>query len=268
MASRYEVEVTVLSAKDIKNVNWRYGPTKPYAIMWFDSDRKVTTRTDDEGDTNPRWDQTLKVPLNGPIDDATLTIEVVHFADVDEDTKPHIGTAKLDLRDVLDDVGIGNSVKRKLKLKRSSGRPQGKLELEIIVRERYQSYNSYPPPHHGASMTTSRDVDYGAPQYNGESPAYGQPAAAGYPSAGYGQQGYGGYDQGQYGQQPVEEKKKSSFGGMGTGIAIGAAAGILGGLALAEGYDQFTDHLAEEAAEKVEENQDDNDNDDDNDDDE
>lgn len=175
MASRYEVEVTLSSAKDIKNVNWRYGPTKPYAIMWFDPDRKIASRTDDEGDTKPKWNQKLMVPLNGPVEDATLHIDVVHYAGPDEDTKPFIGSAKLDLRDVVDEVGFGASGIRKLKLKRSSGRPQGKLEIEVIVRERHYSpspYPPYPPPGHHHDQVTSRDVDhYGAPHYGG----YGQP---------------------------------------------------------------------------------------------
>ena len=46
----------------------------------------------------------------------------------------------------------------------------------------------------------------------------------------------------QYGQQP-EEKTKSKFGGMGTGLAVGAVAGVLGGLAIAEGVDYVEDKI-------------------------
>ncbi|XP_057527956.1 uncharacterized protein LOC130806770 isoform X2 [Amaranthus tricolor] len=149
MASRYEVELTLSSAKDLKNINWRYGPLRPYAVTWVDSDRKITSRTDDEGDTCPKWNQTLIVPLNCSIKDAILCIDIVHHASVDKDIKPLIGSTKLELRDVVDDVGIGSRVTRTLKLKRPSGRLHGKLELEICVREpQYHTSNPYPPPHH------------------------------------------------------------------------------------------------------------------------
>nr|GMC68475.1 protein SRC2-like [Ipomoea batatas]GME06274.1 protein SRC2-like [Ipomoea batatas] len=205
MGSRYEVEVKIVSAKDLKNVNWRYGPVKPYAVVWVDP--------------------------KANIEDATLYIDVVH-AHAAEDVKPLIGSAKIRLRDVVDDAGLGAQVDRKLELKRPSGRPHGKLEVKVSVREpRGYPYGAPPPPQ-----------PYGQPSYG-----YQQPAAYGQ-QVGYAQQG--GYGQPGY---AYEEKKKSKFGGMGTGLAVGAVAGALGGLALAEGFDALEDHVADEAAEKVEE---------------
>lgn len=275
MASRYEVEVTLSSAKDLKNVNWRHGPIKPYAVMWVDPDRKISSRVDEEGDTSPQWNQTLVIPLDRPIEDATLHIDIVH-AYATEDTKPLIGSAKLPLREVVDDVGIGGRVTKSLKLKRPSGRPHGKLEVQVAVRQpRYQAPDPYSAPPYGVSRDTgysgapytappggypyaaapppAGNYSYGQPTY--AQPAYGQPT---YAQPGYGQPGYaqpsygqpGGYGYGQ--GVPVEEKKKSKFGGMGTGLAVGAVAGALGGLALAEGFDKLEDHIADEAAERVE----------------
>ncbi|XP_074291491.1 uncharacterized protein LOC141618295 [Silene latifolia] len=252
MGSTYEVEVTVTSAKDLKNVNWRNGPNTPYAVVWVDPDRKVSTRVDEEGDTCPRWDQTLVIPLNFPIEDAILRIDVVH-AHADSDTKPLIGSTKLPLREVVDEVGIGSCLPRTLKLKRPSGRPHGKIDVEVSVRQpRYQA----PDPYHAPPYGVTRDTGYGAPPPAGypygqpaySEPSYGQPGYAqpGYGQPGYGQGGYG------YGQGVEEEKKKSKFGGMGTGLAVGAVAGVLGGVALAEGFDALEDHVADEAAERVE----------------
>ena len=276
MASRYEVEVKVKSARDLKNVNWRHGPVKAYAVVWVDPARKVSTRVDEEGDTCPRWDETLVVPLDRPIEDAVLYIDIVH-AYAEEDTKPLIGSAKLPLRELVDDVGIGEPATRELKLKRPSGRPQGKVEVQVCVRDtRYRAPDPYyappygvrdaPPPAYGAPPP-SYSYGGGVPSYGAPPPAYGVPppyaaTPAGYPYAqpgGYGQPtGYGqpaGYGYGQTAQPVVvEEKKKSKFGGMGmgTGLAVGAVAGALGGLALAEGIDKLEDHVADEAAEKVE----------------
>ncbi|KAL9237319.1 hypothetical protein vseg_011883 [Gypsophila vaccaria] len=286
MAPRYDVEVTITSAKDLKNINWRHGPITPYVVVWVDPDRKVSTRVDEEGDTNPRWDQTLIIPLDCPIQDATLHIDVVH-ANAEEDTKPLIGSAKVPLREVVDEAGFGSCMPRTLKLKRPSGRPHGKIEVEVTVREpRYQSQAPYgnPPygvtrgdpyggaPYGSAPPYTSAPSAYGAaapyaapptgypygqPAYPAQS-AYDQPGYAqpGYAEPGYSQPGYGqaGYGQAGYGQGAGygEEKKKSKFGGMGTGLAVGAVAGALGGLALAEGFDQLEDHVADEAADRVE----------------
>ncbi|XP_031107108.1 protein SRC2 [Ipomoea triloba] len=270
MGSRYEVEVKIISAKDLKNVNWRYGPVKPYAVVWVDPKAKCSTRVDEEGDTNPYWDETLVIPLESyNIEDATLYIDIVH-AHAGEDVKPLIGSAKIRLRDVVDDAGLGAQVDRKLELKRPSGRPHGKLEVKVSVREpRYQSRDPYYAPPYGVPPPATRGDyppaapygnPYGAPPsgypYGAPPPPqpYGQPSYGYQQPAAYGQQvGYG--QQGGYGQPgyAYEEKKKSKFGGMGTGLAVGAVAGALGGLALAEGFDALEDHVADEAAEKVEE---------------
>ncbi|CAH9110281.1 unnamed protein product [Cuscuta europaea] len=262
MGSRFEVAVTITSAKDLKNVNWRHGSLKPYAVVWVDPKAKSSTRVDEDGDTNPVWNDTLLIPLNSYIEDSTLYIDIVH-AFAAEDVKPLIGSAKLHLRDVVSDAGIGSRVDRQISLKRPSGRPQGKLEVKITVREpMIQPRDPYLAPPYGVPPPATRE--YPAP------PPYGSPYAApptGYPygahappqpyvQPGYGYEQPGGYayaGQGSYGQ-PVygrEEKKKGKFGGMGTGLAVGAVAGALGGLALAEGFDALEDHIAEKVEEDL-----------------
>ncbi|KAE8733908.1 BAHD acyltransferase DCR-like [Hibiscus syriacus] len=261
MASPHEIEVTFSSARGLKNVNWRHGPIRPYVVVWVHPKYKCSTRADEEGDTDPTWDETIIIPLPGPIDeDTTLFVDVVH-AGSEEGTKPLIGSARLKLREVLDDAGFGESYKRTLQLKRPSGRPQGKLDIKVLIREtRYRTSDQYqahqyrvPPtaaPHPSAYgypyalppsgypyyATPPGGYPYSAYNYNAPPPPYGQ--------APYGE-GSGGY---YYGQ----EGRKSKFGGMGTGMAVGAVAGALGGLALAEGVEALEDHIADEAAERVE----------------
>lgn len=278
MASRYEVEVTIKSARDLKNVNWRYGRLKPYAVVWVDARNKSSSRVDDEGDTNPYWDQTLVIPFNSPIEDSTLYIDIVHVK-ADEDIKPLIGSARLRLRDVVDGVGLRERESRNLELKRPSGRPHGKVEVTVAVREpRYRAPDPYYAPPYGVPQTsrdypgppayappygvsqTSRDYP-GPPTY---APPYQEAPPAGYPYSApqpYGQPAYG---QASYGQpappvyrqessgQPLQQGKKSKFGGMGTGLAVGAVAGVLGGLALGEGFEYMEDKIADKAAERVE----------------
>ncbi|XP_071722794.1 uncharacterized protein [Rutidosis leptorrhynchoides] len=271
MAPRYELELTILSAKNLKNINWRHGPLKPYAVVWVDPKNKYSTKVDENGDESPIWDEKLVIPLNDPIEDSTLYIDIVH-ADAAEDIKPLIGSAKVKLNEVVKEVGIGEIFTDSLKLKRPSGRPHGKVEVKAVIKEpRYQARDPYytptpydypqaqpnypvPPPPYGGNMNypygaPPSGYPYAPPQYGqppyGAPPQYGQPVAYGGQSASYG-------GQASYGSGGYNEEKKSKYG-MGTGLAVGAAAGLLGGLAIAEGVDYVEDQIAEEAAEKVEE---------------
>ncbi|KAJ0561040.1 putative C2 domain-containing protein [Helianthus annuus] len=281
MSARYELEITISSARNLKNISWRHGSLNPYAVVWVDPKNKRTTHVDEVGDESPVWDEKLTIPFNDPIEDSTLYIDIVH-ANAAADTKPLIGSAKLKLIDVVDEVGMGNMFSESLELKRPSGRPHGKLEVKVSVKEtRYPALEPYyPPPYTVAPQQYNAPQPYGgnypyaappsgypyaAPQPH-YVPQYGQPAYGGAPSYGgpqsvppyggapssysgppsgppYGgaQPSYGGY----------EEKKKSKFG-IGTGLAVGAAAGLLGGLAIAEGVDYVEDKIAEDIAEKVE----------------
>lgn len=266
MGSRYELEVTVTKAKDLKNVNWRNGRLKAYAVLWIDPKAKCSTRVDPNGDTDPEWNEKIVIPFNSPIEDSALYVDIVH-AEAEEGTKPLIGSARLFLRDVVDEVGLGRSAERKLELKRPSGRPQGKLIVTVNVREpQFRAPDPYyappygvpPPPGSRNYYAPPPPPSYGAPPpYGYAAPPSGYPYAGPSPPpmmpydgqpAGYGQPGYGTSSQAAYG---VEEKK-SKFGGMGTGLAVGAVAGALGGLALAEGIDLVEDKIADDVAEKVE----------------
>ncbi|CAD5195658.1 unnamed protein product [Musa acuminata subsp. malaccensis] len=256
MAARYEVDLNIASARNLKNVNWRHGDLKPYVVAWVDPAAKSSTKVAVGGDDDdPIWDEKLVLPLpyGLPLEDATLSLDVVH-AGSGEGVKPLVGSVRLPLRDVLDEVGLGSKLNRTLKLKRPSGRPHGKLEVTVAVKEPARYYDAYAPPYGQAS---SRDYGYAPPPYTPTPYAtaptgypYAQPPT-GYP---YGGPPAGGYAYGAqqppvaYGQQ---EKSKSKFG-MGTGLAVGAAAGLLGGLALAEGVDYVEDKIADDVTERVE----------------
>ncbi|XP_047939564.1 protein SRC2 [Salvia hispanica] len=249
MAGRYQVEVSITSAKDLKNVNWRHGSLKPYAVAWVDPKAKSSTHvaSDGECDTSPTWDQTLLIPFDSPIEDSTLHIDIVHA----DDTKPLIGSARLPLRDLIDDVGLGRRADRTLHLTRPSGRPQGKLDVAVSVRELgYRAPDPYYAPPYGVPPPPYAAPYGGAPAYAAPPsgyPAYGAPPPPSY-GYGYGQGSYYGGPQQGYVE---EEKKGSKFGGMGTGLAVGAVAGVLGGIALTEGVDALEDHIADDVADDL-----------------
>ncbi|RWR88385.1 protein SRC2 [Cinnamomum micranthum f. kanehirae] len=263
-----EVEVTISSAKDLKNVNWRHGDLRPYVVVWVDASAKSSSRVDDRNDTDPVWNEKLTIPLHDRrVEDSTLSIDIVH-ANAEDGTKPLIGSARLP----LNEVGLGEKCLRKLKLKRPSGRPHGKLEVEVEVRQPRiypPPTATYAPPYGQGQQSSSRDLPYayGAPPpYAAAAPPpavyplnpspYGQPAAYGQqPASGYGQQpDYGqqpGYGKPASGASAPVQQKKSKFG-LGTGLAVGAVGGLLGGLAIAEGADYMENKIANEAAAKVE----------------
>ncbi|KAG6485285.1 uncharacterized protein LOC122012786 [Zingiber officinale] len=242
MGSCSEVELTIASGHDLKNVNWRNGDLCPYVVVWVDPAAKCSTRVATAGDDDdPIWDEKLTLPLppGVPLEDAAIYMDVVH-AGGGEGVKPLVGSARLRLAEVLDEVGAGAKLMKKLKLKRPSGRPQGKLEVTVAIKEpaRYCDPYAAPPPRDYAP--SGARYGYGQPptEYS-----YGPPSGAG---------GYG-YD---YGPPPVgygqEQQKSKSKMGMGTGLAVGAAAGLLGGLAIAEGVDYVEDKIADDVADKVE----------------
>ncbi|CAD6265102.1 unnamed protein product [Miscanthus lutarioriparius] len=278
MGSRYEAEVTVGSASGLKNVNWRNGDLRPYAVLWVDDGPKCSTRVDPDNGEDPVWDEKVVVPVPpasaARLGDAVLHVDVVHAASGGDDAeavvKPLVGSARLPLRDVLDDAGGvvgGPKVSRTLRLKRPSGRPQGRLEVRVAVREapppRYYDPSPYPAPAYGnPAGAASRDPYYAAPPAYGGQPPYAAPPA-GYPAAAAAPPYGGGYGYGAaaapapaaaYGDPAAAPPaQKSSKMGMGTGLAVGAAAGLLGGLALAEGASYLEDKFEDRVAERVEE---------------
>ncbi|KAK7380352.1 hypothetical protein VNO78_32860 [Psophocarpus tetragonolobus] len=285
MGSRYEVEVKLSTARGLKNVNWRHGPNRPYVVVWVDPSHKLSTRVDEKGDVNADWDETLVIPLPPePLEELALYVDVVH-AGSEEDTKPLIGSARLKLEEVRKDAGIGQRVIRTLALKRPSGRPQGNVEVSVKIREpsyRAQGgYNTpqgygYPTPYAGApqqsaphSGAPAPPQPYNAPPqpYNAPPQPYNatpQPYNA--PPQPYNAppQPYNAPAQPYITPRPVygsAAQEKSSFGGMGTGLAVGAVAGALGGIALVEGAEYVEDQIAEDVKERVEKDLEDDDDD-------
>lgn len=153
-----DLEVTVVSAKNLKNVNWRSGDLKPYVVAYLDPDRRAATKPDDTGSTRPVWNErlVLTVPLSSPETLLFLTIEVFH-SKPSETPKPLVGTARCPLKDLLVPEafaaggGSGGSASiRNLELRRPSGRPQGKIRIKLVLRERPspppESYSTQPFP--------------------------------------------------------------------------------------------------------------------------
>ncbi|KAK9127912.1 hypothetical protein Syun_016709 [Stephania yunnanensis] len=76
----YDLDVTVISAKHLKNVNWRQGELKPFARLWLDPLYRYTTKPDESGSTRPVWNERFTIPITTlPLHDSLLNLEICHF---------------------------------------------------------------------------------------------------------------------------------------------------------------------------------------------
>ncbi|KAA3475978.1 far upstream element-binding protein 1-like [Gossypium australe] len=189
MAAPQEIQVTFVSGKDLQNVNWRHGPIKPYAVV----------RRKSRHICYPTWNSTLVIPLFCPInDDTNLYVDVIHAGN-EEKTKPLIRSAKLNLRDVLKDGGRYGEYEKSLKLKRPSGRPQGKVDVKVLIRGPgyHVPDQSRAIPSYGYPQLAPYGVPQSAPYGAHPSTPYGA-----YPPASYGALSGYGYPYAQPLQQP------------------------------------------------------------------
>ncbi|XP_010256631.1 PREDICTED: protein SRC2-like [Nelumbo nucifera] len=280
-----DLDITIVSAKHLKNVNWRNGDLKPYAIFWVDPDRRLATKPDDSGSTRPVWNERFTLSINVPLQDSILNLEIFH-SKPSETPKPSVGSLRLPLRDLVDSDD-SNRI-RTFELRRPSGRPQGKIRIKLAVRERpappAPDYHVTPPPSYYYSSAppppppASRDYrGYSPSPYSTPIPPPALPPAPSpapqYPYGSYSDP-YSGYYSGYYSQPPppppprpffdrssnyggpsgpsapvdyssYDQKPKGSKMGFGTGLAVGAVAGALGGLALEEGIKYEEEKIAD-----------------------
>ncbi|XP_050893998.1 protein SRC2-like [Lathyrus oleraceus] len=118
------------------------------------------------------------------------------------------------------------------------GVPAPALALVAPQQQPQGSYYSAAPPT-GYPQTAAYSAP--APPQQQQQPGSYYSAA---PQAGYPQTVSYGSQSNVYVQ--VEEKKKSKFGGMGTGLAMGAVAGVLGGVALVEGAEFIEEKFSDD----------------------
>uniref|UniRef100_A0ACD5WGX9 Uncharacterized protein n=2 Tax=Avena sativa TaxID=4498 RepID=A0ACD5WGX9_AVESA len=264
-----DLEVTVVSGKHLKNVNWRRGDLRAYAVAYLDPSRRTATRPDDAGGCKPAWNERIVIPLPphlSPHDPSLLlSLDVFHSKPSDS-PKPLVGSARSPLRDLLFPANPNPSSDSPaspiitLPLLRPSGRPQGKLRIRVAIRERSPPppEPQYPPPSSSPYYfpsppppTYSAPPQYGLDQYYRPSGYYSAPLPpsqyeyTGGPSAPV-----------EYGRQYEQRGRTDGVPGhgrygLGTGLAVGAVAGAVGGLAIDEGVKYKEEKTAERVGEKV-----------------
>ncbi|XP_076950916.1 uncharacterized protein LOC143624051 [Bidens hawaiensis] len=154
LAKPLDLDITIVSAKHLKNVNWRNGDLNPYAIFWLHPDNRLATKSDDSNSTKPVWNERFVIPLPSTPCTTILTLEMFH-AKPSDTPKPLIGTLRVSLADLPEPESLNRI--RTFDLRRPSGRLNGKIRLKLALRERplpdYHNiphsqiyYNNTPPP--------------------------------------------------------------------------------------------------------------------------
>ncbi|KAJ9539920.1 hypothetical protein OSB04_026426 [Centaurea solstitialis] len=235
-----DLELTIVSAKHLKNVNWRNGDLSPYAIFWLDPDRRLATKSDDSNSTKPVWNERFLIPLPPAATAAVaLTLEIFHSKPSDT-PKPLVGTLRVPIDD-LPNLEDSNAI-RTFDLRRPSGRPCGKIRLKLVLRERplpdyqiapqpayYYTTTPPPPPSYGRVLLQPPPPQSPRPFTDRQS-SYGGGGGSGGPSAPV---DYAQYEQK---QRPGKVGPGPGLGlGLGAGLAAGGVAGGLAGLAIDEG---------------------------------
>ncbi|KAF8111666.1 hypothetical protein N665_0073s0025 [Sinapis alba] len=139
------LELNIISAQDLAPVSRK---TKTYAVAWVHSERKLTTRVDYNGGTNPTWNDKFVFRVNEEFlyaDTSAVVIEIyaLHwFRDV------HIGTVRVLISNLIPPSRrpgyrtSNNEYHRTppqgmrfvaLQVRRASGRPQGIMNIGVGV---------------------------------------------------------------------------------------------------------------------------------------
>ncbi|KAJ0250762.1 Calcium-dependent lipid-binding [Hirschfeldia incana] len=152
--------VTVVSAKHLKNVNWRNGDLKPYVVLHLDPDHRLTTRSDDS--TKPVWNERITLPLTRSVHESVLSIDIFHSNSPDLAAKALVGSVRFPLARLFDSEGAMMVLEKidSLELFRPSGRTQGKIRLKLEIKKRPiqpQNYHSTPQENRYYSPAPQRD---------------------------------------------------------------------------------------------------------------
>ncbi|CAN4108778.1 unnamed protein product [Withania somnifera] len=255
-------DVTVITATDIKNVNY-FSTMNVYVEISIFGYAKNTKKTfvDKRGGTSPKWNYPVKFTLDEPSltkPGLTLFFRIRSkrlLGDKD------IGVVSIPINDIFSQSASGpeGSAEKIVEYQvftPVTGKPKGTLKFSYKFGKKYEqpaelmyknvnqpnglyngntpvtAYpfaqngpNNMPPPGMGYGMPgPNHGMGYGMPSPNHGMAAYQQPP--GYPPAGY---GYPPQQQQVYGGYPPINGL-----GMGAGLGLGLAGGLLGGMVVGE----------------------------------
>ncbi|CAJ1961130.1 unnamed protein product [Sphenostylis stenocarpa] len=124
------LEINVISAQDLPQV---CKPLEAYAVAWLHPDRKLTTQVDQDGHTNPTWNEKFVFRVDDHFlnsDNSVIMIEIYAQAWLQPIL---IGTVRVFASNLLPANRKPKLRFFELQIRRPSGRPQGILNIGAIL---------------------------------------------------------------------------------------------------------------------------------------
>lgn len=191
------LELTIISAKDLKNVNL-IGKMDPYVVVYLSDNpsTKQKTPVHQDAGTNPSWNYTMRftVDENAAGAGKYLIFKIKHDQTFGADKE--LGQVLVSLKELFDGVkGSRDPTAPQFlayQVKRSSGKPKGELKFSYKVVESSQNsaYGTMPSKQQQSSSCSSSSSSYPPAPVGYPAAAAGQPyppqQAAGYPPAAVG----------------------------------------------------------------------------------
>ena len=264
MAMQRPLEVSIFSAKGLKNVNF-FSKLEVYAEAWLSNDpnNKQRTPVDREGGRNPSWKgANLKFFIPDGVDTGGLILSIVLRCESVLGYRD-IGEVKVPVRDLELSAGKSDRIVT-YEVRRPSGRAKGSLNFSVKIGEPTAAppptaYDPapYPAPPAHAYPPIGTAYPHGA-ENKGDHPVTAYPAGPsaaypppqGYPMA-YPPQGYGAPPPGYgyppppaygYGAPPVVQPQKPKKNKLGLGLGAGLLGGALGGLLIGDMISDAADY--------------------------
>jgi hypothetical protein len=174
MAEQRELEVTIISAQDLKNVS-TFGKMSPYAEVWIHPSRKVATPVHTHGGTDPSWNALLRLVCEESLIEqgsGVLHIEILNHGTL---SSKEIGLVSVPLSQVIprDDKNSSQAKTTSLQVQKPSGGFHGILHLSVKLGSlitkvattqstsatEYRGYNTttaYPPAGYNQQQTSNQ----------------------------------------------------------------------------------------------------------------
>ncbi|XP_050221344.1 uncharacterized protein LOC126671606 [Mercurialis annua] len=124
------LEINVISAQDLAPVS---KSMRTYAVVWVHPERKLTTRIDQNGHTNPQWNEKFVFRVDDTFlnsETSSIMIEIYAAAWLRD---VQIGSVRVLISNLFPSPANNNSKMRfvALQIRRPSGRPQGILNMGV-----------------------------------------------------------------------------------------------------------------------------------------
>eukprot|EP01018_Ginkgo_biloba_P037706 Gb_29632 [translate_table: standard] len=133
MTEYKQLEVNIISAQDLKNPIIMFGRMRTYATAWIHLDTKLSTQIDRTGGPNPTWNDKIIFRVEEPFlrsETSALMVEIYCIGFVRDIL---VGTVRVLLSNLL--KGYNGSNFTALQVRRPSGRPQGILNMGIVIHD-------------------------------------------------------------------------------------------------------------------------------------